>query len=152
MKLRVNGEPYDGIPGLPGELAILSDDQFEIEIGTEVVPVTLTRQGERVWVTLAGRQYVVERDKTWGQSAQTQGDGQLRASMPAQVVEVMVSAGDTVEAGQKVVVIEAMKMQQTLTAPAAGTVAEVNAKAGDQVTEGYLLVKIDVLASSEDGS
>jgi acetyl-CoA/propionyl-CoA carboxylase biotin carboxyl carrier protein len=53
--------------------------------------------------------------------------------MPGTVLAVHVSPGDTVGRGQPVVVVEAMKMEHVITAPAAGTVRQVLVKAGDPV-------------------
>lgn len=60
-------------------------------------------------------------------------DGSLRAPMPGKVVAVPVKAGDPVKKGQAVVVIEAMKMEQALTAPYDGVVASIGFNVGDQV-------------------
>jgi len=70
-------------------------------------------------------------------------DGAIGAPMPGRVVSVDVAEGDTVKAGQKLVVIEAMKMEQGLTAPFDGVVAELKATPGAQVSEGALLVRIE---------
>ena len=61
------------------------------------------------------------------------GDGSLRAPMPGKVVAVPVKAGDPVNKGQPVVVIEAMKMEQALTAPYDGVVESIGFNVGDQV-------------------
>jgi 3-methylcrotonyl-CoA carboxylase alpha subunit len=70
-------------------------------------------------------------------------DGALASPMPGRVIAVDVRQGDIVVRGQKLVTLEAMKMEHSLTAPFDGIVAEVNAAEGAQVTEGILLVKID---------
>jgi 3-methylcrotonyl-CoA carboxylase alpha subunit len=70
-------------------------------------------------------------------------DGAIEAPMPGRVVSVGVAVGDTVKAGQKLVVIEAMKMEQGLIAPFDGVVAELKATPGAQVGEGALLVRIE---------
>ena len=76
-------------------------------------------------------------------SGSTTGDGSLTAPMPGRVVSVEVLDGASVKAGQKLVVIEAMKMEQGLVAPFDGVVAELKAVAGTQVSEGTLLVRIE---------
>jgi 3-methylcrotonyl-CoA carboxylase alpha subunit len=58
-------------------------------------------------------------------------------------LELFVSAGDSVAGGQRVAVIEAMKMEHTLRAPFAGIVAEVAADAGVQVVEGARILVIE---------
>jgi propionyl-CoA carboxylase alpha chain len=62
--------------------------------------------------------------------------------MPGTVVSVVVKTGDPVEEGQPVLVLEAMKMQHTVTAPATGVVREVTVAAGDQVAAGAMLAVV----------
>jgi biotin carboxyl carrier protein len=64
------------------------------------------------------------------------------APMPGLVVELKVSQGDRIEAGQAVVVVEAMKMQNELSAAAPGVVSQVHVKKGDAVASGQLLVTL----------
>lgn len=66
----------------------------------------------------------------------------IDAPMPGLVVEVKVSPGDRVEAGQAVAIVEAMKMQNELSASDAGIVEEVHVKQGDAVASGQLLVTL----------
>ena len=68
--------------------------------------------------------------------------GRLTAPMPGKVVSFAVKAGDTVAKGQPLAVMEAMKMEHTIAAPADGTVAELLFAPGDQVTEGAELLKL----------
>jgi 3-methylcrotonyl-CoA carboxylase alpha subunit len=68
--------------------------------------------------------------------------GRLTAPMPGKVVSFAVKAGDTVQKGQPLAVMEAMKMEHTIAAPADGTVAELLFAPGDQVTEGAELLKL----------
>lgn len=70
-------------------------------------------------------------------------DGSIIAPMPGTIIAVPVSQGDGVVRGQPLVVIEAMKMEQTLSAPFDGIVTELRASPGTQVTEGVLLVRIE---------
>ncbi len=68
--------------------------------------------------------------------------GAIKAPMPGLVVRVLVAEGDTVEAGQGVVVVEAMKMENVLKAPASGTVQKVHVAAGARVEKGAPLLLI----------
>ena len=68
--------------------------------------------------------------------------GDLTAQMPGQVVEVLVAAGDTVQRGQTLVILEAMKMEIRVSAPAAGVVGRVLARPGDVVERGQRLLEI----------
>lgn len=72
----------------------------------------------------------------------TQGPLSLRSPMPGRVVKVMVAPGAAVEAGVPLVVIEAMKMENELTAPRAGTVSRVLVAPGDAVERDALLIEI----------
>jgi acetyl-CoA/propionyl-CoA carboxylase biotin carboxyl carrier protein len=60
-------------------------------------------------------------------------DGTVRSPMPGTILAVHVTTGDVVSAGQPVLVVEAMKMEHTVTAPLGGVVNELTAKAGQQV-------------------
>ncbi len=70
--------------------------------------------------------------------------GRLTAPMPGKVVSFTVKAGDVVTKGQALAVMEAMKMEHTIAAPADGTVAELLYAPGDQVNEGAELLKLSV--------
>jgi 3-methylcrotonyl-CoA carboxylase alpha subunit len=63
--------------------------------------------------------------------------------MPGKVIAVLVQAGATVERGTPLVIMEAMKMEHTITAPAAGTVREILYGVGEQVAEGADLIRFD---------
>ena len=62
--------------------------------------------------------------------------------MPGRIISVSVAVGDKVAKGQKLVTLEAMKMEHGLVAPFDGVVAELNGAEGGQVSEGALLVQI----------
>jgi len=70
-------------------------------------------------------------------------DGEIEAPMPGKVTAVEVSQGEKVAKGQRLLTLEAMKMEHALTAPFDGIVAELSAREGQQVSEGTLLVKVD---------
>jgi 3-methylcrotonyl-CoA carboxylase alpha subunit len=69
--------------------------------------------------------------------------GRLTAPMPGKVVSFSVKAGDAVKKGQALAVMEAMKMEHTIAAPADGTVCELLFAPGDQVTEGAELLRLE---------
>ncbi|MDB5668268.1 MAG: acetyl/propionyl/methylcrotonyl-CoA carboxylase subunit alpha [Alphaproteobacteria bacterium] len=71
------------------------------------------------------------------------GDGALISPMPGKIIAVEVRQGDSVAKGQKLVTLEAMKMEHSLVAPFDGVVAELNAAEGGQVSEGTLLARIE---------
>ena len=69
--------------------------------------------------------------------------GSLLAPMPGTVVKVLVEAGATVAAGDAVLVLEAMKMQHTVSAPHEGTLTEINVEPGAQVASGEVLAVVE---------
>jgi biotin carboxyl carrier protein len=75
--------------------------------------------------------------------AQNQARAVVAASIPGKVVRVLVEEGAAVEAGEGLVVVEAMKMQNELKSPKAGTVVELRARAGATVNAGDVLVVVE---------
>ena len=69
--------------------------------------------------------------------------GSLAAPMPGRIVKLMVEKGAKVSRGQPLLILEAMKMEHTIVAPADGTVAEVHCAAGEQVLEGVELIRLE---------
>jgi 3-methylcrotonyl-CoA carboxylase alpha subunit len=73
-------------------------------------------------------------------------EGAVRAPLPGKIIDLRVKVGDTVSRGQPLLVLEAMKMEHTLTAPADGTVKSIRYAVGEQVPEGAELVEFEVVA------
>ena len=71
------------------------------------------------------------------------GEGSMRSPLPGKIIDLRVKAGDTVSKGQPLLVLEAMKMEHTLTAPADGKVKAVRYGVGEQVAEGAELVEFE---------
>ena len=95
----------------------------------------LVAEGGQVWQVTAWR--------AAGAGAADASDGAILSPMPGRIIAVAVAAGDAVAKGQKLLTLEAMKMEHSLVAPFDGTIAELNASEGGQVSEGALLVKIE---------
>ena len=75
--------------------------------------------------------------------AAAHGDGEILAPMPGKVITVDVAAGETVTKGQRLLVLEAMKMEHALTAPFDGTVAGLAVHEGQQVQVDALLARVE---------
>jgi biotin carboxyl carrier protein len=73
----------------------------------------------------------------------SQGRQNIVAPMPGKVVRLLVSAGDRIEEGQGLIVVEAMKMQNEMKSPKTGLVVEVKTKTGATVSAGEILVVIE---------
>ena len=105
-------------------------------------------------VTVGNRRldYQVDDPRQWKRSSDAaggQGRAAILAPMPGKVVRILVAAGDAVEAGQGIIVVEAMKMQNEMKAPRAGRVAAIHAKENDSVVAGAVLAVIDSEIDSE---
>ncbi len=94
-------------------------------------------------VTERGQTHHIAQYRADGMGTASAGDGAILSPMPGRIIAVAVAAGDSVTAGQKLVTLEAMKMEHSLTAPFDGTVAELIAIEGAQVSEGTMLVRIE---------
>ncbi len=110
------------------------------------------KDGDSYVVTIRGRQtrINIEDPRAWnGNGAGKAGSGiaKVATPMPGKVVRVLVSAGDVVELGQGLVVVEAMKMQNELKSPISGTVKQVQALEGATVNANQVLVVVESDAS-----
>ncbi len=99
---------------------------------------------DSVYVLRHGRQTVVRRSPAGnGALDGTGGDGLIKAPMHGKVLALLVAEGDRVVKGQRLAIIEAMKMEHALTAPHDGTVAGISVAAGGQVAEGAKVMTIE---------
>ena len=87
-----------------------------------------------------------EDPRQWKRSsgaAGSAGQSRITASMPGKIIRVLAAAGDEVTAGQGIVVVEAMKMQNELKSPRAGRVTAIKVQENDSVTAGAVLAIIE---------
>jgi biotin carboxyl carrier protein len=113
------------------------------------------------WLLIDGRPYevTVDRNLHWINSSRgvnrlelrdretaadrpTSADGRIKAPIPGQIARVLVAVGDTVEVGQSLMILEAMKMENHVRAPRAGKVEQLNVVAGQSVALHALLAEI----------
>ncbi|MBO1755819.1 biotin carboxylase N-terminal domain-containing protein [Allobranchiibius sp. CTAmp26] len=132
---------YDGPAAEATETA--PRQQLVIEVGGKRVEVSLPGDLQLGGGSGAapGRQKAPKRGRSGGGGAAAGGDA-LTAPMQGTIVKVVASEGDTVAAGDTVVVIEAMKMEQPITAHKAGTLSGLTAEIGQTVTSGAVLAQI----------
>ena len=127
---------------LDGSLAVELDDRRLIAN----VVATADKQMQRRHVFLFGACHVIERDDPLHSvEAGGQHGGGLTAPMPGKVVALLAQAGQTVEKGAPLLILEAMKMEHTITAPTQGTVKEFRYAAGDQVADGAELLDFTII-------
>jgi 3-methylcrotonyl-CoA carboxylase alpha subunit len=135
---RLNAPPHTGVAlGRHGEFRISSPDEGEF------AAVSGFRDDERVVAFYEGNAYEFELAARGSVGGHGVADGVITAPMPGKVSAVEVSEGEKVLKGQRLLTLEAMKMEHGLSAPFDGVVAELGAMAGAQVSEGTVLVKVE---------
>jgi propionyl-CoA carboxylase alpha chain len=107
------------------------------------------RVGAQTYVDASDGSSALSEVPRFGQPDKMAPTGSLLAPMPGLVLRVLADVGATVAAGQPLVVLEAMKMEQTVTAPGDGVLAELRAKTGEQVAAGQILAVVDARGQQE---
>ena len=128
---------------------VQADGSLDIAWGHERQRVQVYRQGETAHVFMAhGATQIVAVDAL-AHAAVAQADtGRLTAPMPGKLLSFAVKVGDQVRQGQPLAVMDAMKMEHTISAPANGTVEELLYAPGDQVAEGAELLRLAVAVAA----
>ncbi len=142
VRAKVDGRPVEANALLvaPGVYSILLEGRsFEVRV---------TPKHDGLHIHSDGVDYVVQvaDPRSWrgrqGSAASTEGRQQIVAPMPGKVIRILVQAGDAVEAGRGVLVVEAMKMQNEIRSPKSGTVEKLLVKEGQPVNAGEVLAVI----------
>jgi len=129
----------------PVEGARLTAGLLELRIHDQARRLRVHRRGHRLTLHDGDRRATLETVPAYRRTAGGDGGGDSRiiAPMPGRVVMVKAQVGDSVEAGQELLVMEAMKMELAVKAPRAGVVAEVRAAAGDFVEADTVLAALE---------
>lgn len=129
--------------GDPVELTIVeqSDELTIAKVGNRLLRFASHKKGDQRQLWLNGQTHHYARVQARG-AGRTAAAGSLSASIPAVVTDILVSVGDEVTAGQKLILLESMKMVIPIQAPADGTVAAIHCSAGESVQPSVALVEI----------
>lgn len=144
----MNLVPKNGTPGF--RLNAPSRRRARFLLDGETIEVALVGHGHEAplastLVTEQGQVWLLERWRKLAAHGAGTGDGAILSPMPGRIIAVEVAEGQMVTKGQKLLTLEAMKMEHTLTAPFDGVVAELRAVAGAQVQVEALLARIEEL-------
>ena len=121
----------------------LAEGRHDVTLGDRRLHLTVYAHGERVAVFAPEHAAVLRQIDAIAHAGEGAAEGgRLTAPMPGKVIAFLAKVGDTVESGQPVAVMEAMKMEHTLHAPRKGVVAELLYAVGDQVAEGGELLRL----------
>ena len=123
--------------------AYLKDDELTVITG-HAQRMYVSQFDEKITLFIDGKAYHLS---TYSAEFSTEGDddnGQLTAPMNGRIVDVFVSAGESVEPDQPLAILEAMKMEHTIRAPSAGIISEVFYAPGDLIDDGAPLLAFEV--------
>jgi biotin carboxyl carrier protein len=131
-----------------GAVTQIEPGVYSVLVGGASYEIRIRRSAQGLSAEVFGRRFTVEvRDpRDTGRGSRTSiGSGRQRvtAPMPGKVVRVLVQVGDSVDVGQGLVVVEAMKMQNEMKASRPGLVVEIRAREGETVGAGDTLVVLE---------
>jgi 3-methylcrotonyl-CoA carboxylase alpha subunit len=126
--------------------------RVRVELDHETVFVQVHDDGQARWMNSPGGQTHVSRRSRWSDATVLATAGSLSAPVPGRIVAVTVVAGDTVTAGQTLMVLEAMKVEHRITAPGEGIVEAVLVAPGDTVDAHQVLAQLSDLPSPAPAS
>jgi propionyl-CoA carboxylase alpha chain len=148
-------QPSITVDGTPAEVEVTSasPDAVELVAGgvrrrylVDVEPDHAEGSGEQsgtVWVDSPRGGLRLVRQPRFPPPEASLAAGSMLAPMPGTVISVSVAEGDRVEAGQRLLVLEAMKMEHVITAGGPGTVSALNVAPGDTVAQGLVLIAVE---------
>lgn len=141
FKFKINGNDY------AVHIANIEDNIAEVEVNGTPYRVEMDKELKQTKTPKLVRPDVVPHTDTHPSVVKTVGrgspsSGTVKSPLPGVIMDIMVQPGDEVEIGQRILVLEAMKMENNIESDKAGRVAEVKVRRGDSVLEGDVLITI----------
>lgn len=143
FKFTINGNQYDA------EIANIDDNNAEVIInGVKYnVEVQINMQAAKTpklvrSVSVPSTDIHPSTAKTRSPSA-PKGGGNIQSPLPGVILDILVNVGDTVKIGQRLLVLEAMKMENNIESDKAGKIVSISKQKGDSVMEGDILIVIE---------
>jgi biotin carboxyl carrier protein len=150
IEYRQGGEEYVvtvGDTSLQTQVLAAHDGALTLSVGGQLLRAHVVSDGPRTFVAIDGHVYeFVRGEQKSGYSRQREAgrlSPEIRSPMPGKILDVRVAEGTNVEAGQVLVVLEAMKMENALTAEGPGRVHKIHVTVGELVELGQLLVELE---------
>lgn len=143
FKFKINGNQYDA------NIISIDDNQAEVEVNGKVYQVEVDQAMQMTKTPKLVRSVSVPSTDSHPSVAKTsnpsapKGGGTIKSPLPGVVLNVFVKEGDTVSIGQKLLVLEAMKMENNIEADKGGRVVSLKKNKGDSVMEGDVLIVIE---------
>lgn len=131
-----------------GSVVSVAPGVFSVLLDGRSFTVRTAHNGDEVRVWTSSGQHTISiadsRDQSGGHGrAATSGPMELRAQMPGKIIKLLVENGSAVQAGQGLIVVEAMKMQNEMKSPKDGTVTKINVVEGATVAAGQALIVVE---------
>lgn len=142
-KFTINGNEYET------EILSIEDNVAEIEVNGSLYKVELTTEIKTQKTPKLVRQRAVPSTDVHPSVAKTsspsapKGSGTIKSPLPGTILEVFVKEGDVVKRGDKVLMLEAMKMENNIEADKDGKIVSIHKQKGDAVMEGDILITIE---------
>ena len=134
-KIKTNGVEYEvHIHKVEGNMAHLTVNNVDFEVEVEGIAVNPTRMTNKSEKAIPAETAAIK------PRASKSAANDFKSPLPGAIIEVCVKAGDTVKAGQVLLILESMKMENNILAERDGTVEKVNCAKGDAVLEGDVLL------------
>jgi len=126
----------------------ISPGVYSILLGAKSFTVCVSANADKLEIVSSGRRHIASvfdpRDrKGTNDSTGHTGPVQIKSLMPGRIIQILVRLGAQVEAGQGLIVVEAMKMQNEMKSPKSGTVSKIQVETGATVSAGAMLLVID---------
>ncbi|HJU42519.1 MAG TPA: biotin/lipoyl-containing protein [Vicinamibacterales bacterium] len=122
----------------------MSNGWYVVKDGDRQVRVGVANDAHATWIFLDGNVWKIDRQEAAGSKrGKTRGESSVMAPMPATVVTINTAPGKTVNEGETIIVLEAMKMELPIKAPRSGVVKAITCAKGELVQPGVNLVEIE---------
>jgi biotin carboxyl carrier protein len=136
-KFSINNNPYEA------KILKVEGDVISLELNGTSYDVTIDKEGQQTKTpTLVVQAAPVATASDIPKTAPAKAIGDIKSPLPGTITGILCSVGDTISIGQKVVTLEAMKMENTIESDKAGTVKEIKVSKGSAVMEGDTLIVI----------
>ena len=138
---------------LSARLLSAREGAFTLLINGKPVHIHLARDSQRTLVAIEGQVYIfTHAQEKQGRARKSEAgklDPTVRSPMPGKILQVLVTEGAQIEAGQTLILLEAMKMENSLTTEGAARVKKLHVSPGDLVELGQVLVELEFTQSQE---
>jgi 3-methylcrotonyl-CoA carboxylase alpha subunit len=124
-------------------ITTLGSGRYAVVTDSRRVLAYAVRRGGDTWVFLDGRSFIIPADDDRAGRSRRHEESALGPPMPATVVAITVSPGQSVQAGDALIVLEAMKMELAITAPHDGRIRRIACRVGELVQPGVPLVEFE---------